>query len=885
MSQNDSLPRPEYPRPDFQRDTWMNLNGTWKFRFDPDDVGVSEAWYAPESAAIAGQITVPYPWQSALSGVQDLLHHGVAWYRREVEIPQSWDGGRVVLHFGAVDYAAQVWVNGQLQGEHEGGYTPFEFDITPVLQAGENTIAVRVDDPANLWEIPHGKQKSIPPNPWDDVSFTTTSGIWQTVWLETRPASYIVSAHITPDLPNQSAVFDVILHVDDLTARQLDVALTAPDGTLLAPLNVDVSPAEAGAQTLHFVVPVESPLLWDILQPNLYEVVLRLKTPGDADDVVSTYFGMRSIETRGNEVLLNGRPIYLMSALDQGYWPDGLYTAPSDDALLADIDYALRLGLNSLRKHIKIEDPRFAYWADRRGLLLWNDTPSPVAFTELARARLERDLREMIDRDYNHPSIIVWSPYNESWGLEFRSDKRIQDYLISLYDQIKQWDPTRLVIDNSGWRHVVTDIADSHKYTDDPVEWRGFMTLLANDPMTIQVLGHPFFAGVYDYNGQPLMISEYGSGWRDDRSWSFKWQTNEIRRHPNVSGYTYTELYDIEHEYAGYALYDRTPKDFGYDPAMINSPDFVVLDYRQSPTITPGAALEVGVAVSAYGLPELHNGTLRWRLEAVTPNDIQPLAQGEQTVSLTPFTVTPVESIQLTVPEANGPVKLWVELLDADGHTRAQNYLDFQIAGESPSQVAQQTDGSTTTVTMTASLCDADGQFSPLGPLNTPRIPNSPACPILIGRDTGYIQFQFPLPSQDGAWQQVRFGTEIASLPPANFVTMALEGRGYPTDVQVSVNGVALGMWHVPDRPVNALGALTRINRLGVGEHGFWMQVETESQEVTAAVQAAAQRDGALTIRLEIPRDAEHRGGLTLFGALAGRYGQDPTITVTLVAD
>ncbi len=673
-----AIPRPEYPRPDFQRDQWSNLNGRWDFAFDPEDQGLAQRWFDPASESLTDSIVVPFPWQSTLSGVAAPDRTGVAWYRRTFSVPESWQGQHVVLHFGAVDYLASVWVNGQPVGEHEGGYTPFEFDITALLTAGDNVVTVRVEDPADLSEIPHGKQSSIPANPWDDVDFTTVSGIWQTVWLEARPAAYIVQAHITPDVPEERATLAVTVEAPEPGNLDLQINVQAPDGRLFSQTQTLTFDA-AGTQTAAVTVDLPNPLLWEPETPHLYQVDLTLSGPDSTPDVVHTYFGMRSIAVQGQNVLLNGHPLYLMSALVQGYWPDGLYTAPSDEALRADIAYAKQIGFNGLRMHLKIEDPRWAYWADRLGMLLWNDVPCPVKFTPLARQRLTNDLQAMIARDYNHPSIVIWSPYNESWGLEFRSDDDVQSYLIALYDQIKAWDPTRLVVDNSGWRHVKTDIADSHKYTDNTYEWHDFVARLEATPMEVVVLRHPFFAEGRQYNGEPLMISEYGTGWGEDRPLGFRWQTTEIRRRGGIVGYTYTELYDIEHELAGLARYDRTPKAVSYDLAMVNSADFLGLDYRGDLIVRPGTSIEVPMFISAYGQPALASATVDWRLETLTGAP-ETLLQGSYgTVELTPYGVTELAPLTLTLPERRGSVRLWVEVRDAQGTRRAYSTLDLGV--------------------------------------------------------------------------------------------------------------------------------------------------------------------------------------------------------------
>jgi len=877
MTMNNDLPRPEYPRPIFQRDAWLNLNGTWDFVFDPDDQGLVAEWFAPQSSTIQDAIVVPFPWQSELSGIHNRRHTGVAWYRRTFAIPDSWTNQRTVLHFGAVDYFAEVWINGQFVGAHEGGYTPFEFDITDYLQPGDNVVTVRVNDPANLWEIPHGKQRNNLPDPWDDVDFTTVSGIWQTVWLEARPAAYIQRAHITPDVPNERALFEIEIASPSPGDLELHVDVQAPDGRTFSHVQ-PLTFATGGSQTVTFPIDLPEPLLWDIDTPHLYQVDLTLGPSNGEADVVHTYFGMRSIEVNGRDVLLNGRPIYLMSALVQGYWPEGLYTAPSDEALRSDIEYAKRIGLNGLRMHIKIEDPRWAYWADHLGLLLWNDGPSPVSFTELARERLMRDMGAMIERDYNHPSIVIWCPYNESWGLEFRSDRAIQEHLIDVYDQIKASDPTRLVVDNSGWRHVKTDIADSHVYTGDSTEWRGVMTLLENDPMTLQVLGHPFFAFGRKYSGQPLMMSEYGTGWVDDRSWDFKWQTNEIRRHGGVVGYTYTELYDIEHEMAGYARYDRTPKDFGYDLAMINDLDFAGFDYRGDVTLKPGDTLEVPIFVSAYGLPALSSGTVRWRLETIEPTPAVLVEGSYDDIVLEPFSVTNLESITLTVPGVQGPVKLWLEVLDDDGGLRAQNYLDFEIFESAlPRAEIKSVEGHPQHI-LRITLDDYTAETFPVGPHGR-RLDGM--LQILEGGRTGYVEYRLPSP-EDETWESLTLAVEVGSMP--DWPVQAAEDLGYPSEITMSVNGVELATWQIPNRPINALGALTRLNGLGVGEHGYWMEA-TASTSQLATIRERAQAEQTLIVRFEVKEDAKNQGGLTLFGARAGRYGRDPEIRITVMPE
>ncbi len=674
-----AIPRPEYPRPDFQRDDWLNLNGTWDFAFDPDNVGFDQKWFDPSSRSLQESIVVPFPWQSKLSGIADPSKTGVAWYRREFTVPEAWTNQHIVIHFGAVDYRARVWLNGKPAGEHEGGYTPFEFDITDMLVTGNNAVVVRVEDPADLSEIPHGKQSSTPPNPWDDVDFTTVSGIWQTVWLEARPAAYIRQVHITPNLPNKSALIAVTVESPTSGNLKLQLDIHAADGHTFSQTQPLVFDKTNTQQTFTMSVDLAEPILWEPETPNLYNVDLKLTEQDNSPDVLHTYFGMRSIEVSGGNVLLNGHPIYLRSALVQGYWPDGLYTAPSDDALRADIALGKQMGFNGLRMHLKIEDPRWAYWADHLGILLWNDVPCPVKFTALARERLTNDLHAMIERDYNHPSIVIWSPYNESWGLEFRSTADVQQYLSDLYKQIKAWDATRLIVDNSGWRHVITDIADSHKYTDNTYEWSDYLTQLEAAPMDVNVLGHPFFADGQQYSGQPLMVSEYGTGWGDERPTGYPWQTTEIRHHGGLVGYTYTELYDVEHELAGLVHYDRTAKQVPYDLAVVNAADFVGIDYHGNLLLKTGKAIEVPIFVSLYGQPALSKIVVNWRLERITGDHATLLDGTYGTLEVSPYTMTNLAPLSLTLPKDKGSVRLTVEVRDLDGILRASNTLNVGV--------------------------------------------------------------------------------------------------------------------------------------------------------------------------------------------------------------
>ncbi|MCC7208815.1 MAG: beta galactosidase jelly roll domain-containing protein [Anaerolineae bacterium] len=877
------IPRPEHPRPDFERADWLNLNGVWQFCYDPDGALRGAELSRGVATAFDQTIVVPFPWQSALSGQHNVDYHGVAWYRRTFAVPRSWAGKRVFIRFGAVDYQADAWINGVHLGQHEGGYSAFEFEITPQLLEGENTLVVRADDPANLYEIPHGKQASLPPDPWQQVSFTASSGIWQTVWLEARPQSYIEAARFTPDVEGKQVRIDLTLIGPDEDVS-LSLHITSPSGEPI----LSEHKARLGSKaphTLRLAIPLTDMALWDIHAPNLYAVALTLTAPDGSRDVVHSYFGMRHIEQRDGQIWLNGRPIYLMTALDQGYWPDGIYTAPSDDALRADVAYAKAIGLNGLRKHLKVEDPRFMYWADRLGLLLWCDMPCPTVFTALACERLQQELTAMVERDYNHPSIVVWCPYNETWGLEFslQTDAAMQTWVARLYDDLKAADPTRLVVDNSGWSHVRTDLADFHYYTGNVRDWRTTVQRYADAPEHTGVYAFKLMADDHAYDGAPLVLSEFGYGWQHDSSWGLRWATNELRRHPAIVGYTYCELYDVEYEYCGYALYDRTPKQFGYDLKAINSADFIVLDYQGALVHQPGDDVRIAVLFSAYDHPPLECGRLRWQLKRVTPPGLPEvvLCDGGWEFAVTPFTVAPVGEIHYVAPSVRGPVQLFACVEDENGVVRARNTLDFEVyhPGQSFFEQAETQDAFHLTLSITpggkAKSFWNDGDHR-LGYF----VDDRPGAVWFEG--AGKVAFRLPVISRAGFpdhLSDVALFFELGARPAE--ITQSVEGRSQPSDVTISLNGQEIETVRLDGLPVNAAGALTRIHNTGVGEHGQYVQVRVPAALLGQVIQDARAK-GHFLVELEVKSTAHHPGGLTVFGARTGRYGIDPSVRIAV---
>ena len=878
------VPRPEHPRPDFERADWLNLNGIWEFCYDPDDRGREDHYALSDQVDFPERILVPFAWQSELSGQHRTDYRGIVWYRRHVELPDAWQGQRIFLRFGAVDYFTEVWVNGQPAGSHEGGYTSFEFDITPCLQPGKNLIVVRVEDPPNLYEIPHGKQASLPPDPWQQFSFSTSSGIWQTVWLEARPVVHIHTAFFTPDVLGEAVDIRVPVFSHEAWQGRLNIQISAPDGTVLQASVAGQGEASTMSElSVHISIP--APQLWDIHAPNLYQVKLKLEAGTGQTDEVSSYFGMRQIEQHSGQIWLNGRPIYLMTALDQGYWPQGLYTAPSDEALRADVAYSKAIGLNGLRKHLKIEDPRFNYWADQLGLLIWCDMPCPTLFNETACQRFHYELMAMVERDYNHPSIILWCPYNETWGLEFslQHDRSMQDWVSQLYDELKAMDPRRLVVDNSGWSHVKTDLADFHYYTANQRDWRRKMSIYDQSPDETGVFSFKLMADGLPYDGTPLVVSEFGYGWEHDSAWSLRWSMNELRRHPRIVGFTYCELYDVEYEYCGYALYDRRPKQFGYDLNMVNSEDYVVLDYTGALSVLPDDVVRIPVLYSAYAYPAIPSARLHWELRRVTPEQESGalLRQGSFEFAVQPYTVTPVGEISFSVPDTRGPVQLtaWVEA--QDGKHRALNMLDFEIFNPTQSFFQQTETEDTLFVTLSMAPGNKSISFWNEGDHVLGQWVDDRAEAIWF-EGAGRSTFRTPVISRQGfppILSGITLFMELGSRPAK--ITQSVEGQDRPSDVTISLNGITLKTLRLRDLKVSAQGALTRIHNSGVGEHGEMVRIEVP-QDLIEPIVVEALAKGYITLDLEVKADAEYPGGLTIFGSRAGRYAIDPSIRIAV---
>jgi beta-galactosidase/beta-glucuronidase len=576
-----AAPRAEQPRPDFARRDWQTLNGRWQFEFDDRDEGLRARWFAG-TKEFSRQILVPYTFQSKLSGIGETAFHDVVWYRRALQVPPAWNGRRILLNFGAADYEATVWVNGHEAGRHVGGHVGFGFDVTDLLQPGDNIVVVRILDPGTDRTIPRGKQYWQPKS--EAIFYTRTTGLWQPVWIEAAGAIRIGRLRITPDIDRGTASVEVDL------ARS---AQATPDATPEPPVRLRLTASYKGTEqaSLETSVPGDHAVaqlslpgqhLWSPEHPDLYELALEVLSGGTVVDRVDSYFGQRKVSTYDGKVYLNNRPYFLRLALDQGYWPDSILTPPSDEAIQYDIRMIKAFGLNGVRKHQKAEDPRWLYYADAMGVLVWGEMANAYEYSPAYVSRFVNEWQEVVARDYNHPSIVAWVPINESWGVPaILTNTEQQAHAITMYELTKSLDPMRPVVDNDGWEHTShTDLMTIHDYARTGEELSRKYAGLEKDPARIPRNGREALAQGARYNGAPFLLTEFGGiafrigAKQAANEWGYSGvePTREaflarldglvkaVRANAVWAGYCYTQLTDVEQEINGLMTYDRKPK-------------------------------------------------------------------------------------------------------------------------------------------------------------------------------------------------------------------------------------------------------------------------------------------------------------------------------------
>lgn len=594
--------RKDYPRPQLVRSTWQNLNGEWDFAFDEENRGVRANWQ--NGIPKQKKICVPFSYETKASGIKDPAQHEVVWYQRNFSFAKK-EGKRSLLHFEGVDFKAEVWVNGRSAGRHTGAYSRFSFDVTALLQEGENSLVVRCQDSISV-EIPRGKQRWMQENYacW----YVQTTGIWKTVWMEEVPEIHIGEVKMTPEIARgelqiEAEIVDKGRVGQGEKSRELLLLSEAFfDGEKIGSVETAI---HLGRVSQHLSVLREDLFewglhLWTPESPALYDLKLTLMEQTSDEkrplDEVMSYFGMREIRIDHGNILLNNVPLYQRLILDQGYFEESGLTPPSVEALVLDIDRVKEMGFNGVRKHMKVEDERFLYLADVKGLLVWSEMAAHYRFSDDAVQEYTKEWMEVLRQNYNHPSIITWTPFNESWGIpQVETERRQQHYTEAIYHLTKAFDPMRPVISNDGWEHTVSDIITLHDYEEDGERFLNRYLTHKEEILRTQIYhcGHKSaMANGYSYEGQPVILSEYGGiafadkqqgEWgygnavKSEEEFLLRLQkiTAAIYQVPYIVGFCYTQVSDVEQEVNGLMRENRTYK---VDPQKIR------------PIIDPGAS-------------------------------------------------------------------------------------------------------------------------------------------------------------------------------------------------------------------------------------------------------------------------------------------------------
>ena len=668
------IPKPEFPRPEKRRESWQNLNGSWQFRLFAEGSEEAEKAFALDRNCYDRRIQVPFSWVSPLSQVEENVS-GIGWYKRSVDYKAK---DRLFLCFGAVDYKADVYVNGNHAGFHQGGYSYFEFEVTDFWQEGENTIEVRAEDYRCETQL-YGKQ-----------GYGEIQGIWQTVWLEERPKSYIIDHRIVTKMSGETKI---TIKADALDGTEVTASFEGYTAC---------GKTKNGEAVLELMI--NEPRLWSPDDPYLYEGSIKL-----GEDEVFTYFGVREISCANYEgreykwILLNGKPMYLQGTLDQAFNPEGHFTYPSDDDMYAEAYRLKRLGLNMVRIHIKPEEPRKLYWMDKLGILVMADIPcfwgAPV---EEAKAAYENEMVEIMSRDINHPSIFAWVVFNESWGLLDKEDsekvykKETQEWVRSIYKKAKQIDPERIVEDNSPCRydHVETDINTWHFYLNTYEVVRDHIRNVVNNTYP----GSEFnFIGGNRQNDAPLMNSECGMVWGvensagdSDLAWQYHYMLNEYRLHEKICGYVFTEFHDVVNEFNGYYRIDDSDKDFGYQELSrgmslrdLHADDFVAVDCAPVRTVKAGELVKIPLVISSFSYKRhQEHCSIAWELWHDGLYGRVTDAMGNIGLPKFGYGATGLSDLKVEMPLENAVAVLSLYLKDQSGGIISRNFVAFDVRAE-----------------------------------------------------------------------------------------------------------------------------------------------------------------------------------------------------------
>lgn len=564
-----------YPRPQFVRDSWLSLNGKWKFVFDDENIGEEKQFF--NKFPDFREILVPFTYETKMSGINDETVHENIWYSNDININVE-KNKNIILHFEGSDFITKLWINGNYVGMNIGGYHRFSFDVTKFIVDGKNNFTIKVEDSLSKIQ-PRGKQryKSESFKCW----YIQTTGIWKTIWMESVSKNHIVSVKNTPNYDNKNIEIELVTNISekDITNFEIETEILFDNKIVNSKRQIFED------KILNYNVDIYSLgnnneiNCWSPESPNLYDINYKLYYKGNIIDEVSSYFGVRKISIENSKILLNNKELYLKMILDQGYWSDSHLTPPNEEAIIKDIEIVKKYGYNGIRKHQKIEDERFLYYCDINGILVWSEMANCYEFNDESIEYFMNEWIKVVKQNYNHPSIITWVPINESWGIPNVSiHENEQNFANSLYYITKSIDKTRPVISNDGWEHTISDIITIHDYKQEPEllynEYNDENLDVLNNKRAYNTI-HKLFSGNYVYNGQPVVMSEYGGitlnsdkGWvygkpvKDEMEFldRFGRLNDAIRKTKYICGYCYTQLTDVQQESNGLVYEDRNDK-------------------------------------------------------------------------------------------------------------------------------------------------------------------------------------------------------------------------------------------------------------------------------------------------------------------------------------
>jgi len=893
-----NMPLPEHPRPDFERANWINLNGVWDFEFDSLNTGLSKDWQKGNTQ-FGHKINVPFPWGSPLSGVKDLADY--AWYKKSIQVPRTWTGQRIFLTVGASDYETSIWLDGVLVGKHQGGYTPFSFELTKQVKYGtEQQLVIRVDDKRRDFAL-YGKQ-----------GYGNARGIWQTIYLEGRGQTHLESIHFTPDIDKQTVKASLEFS-NELTAdTELKIRIKTAGTDILTSAKVLKNKARADIQ-----IAIPNPRLWNLEDPFLYETEISL-----GDDKVKSYFGMRKISvmnmpnTKIPYVALNNQPIYLQLTLDQSYHPDGFYTFPTDAFMKNEIILAKEIGLNGIRTHIKVDVPRKLYWADKLGLLVMSDLPNAWGEPDAKQqTESEYTLREMIKRDYNHPSIFSWITFNETWGLQTKVTEngktrsqylpQTQNWVASMYYLAKSLDPSRLVEDNSvccGRGHTETDINSWHEYLPGWA-WEDHLANLTSK--TFEGSEDHFEKG-FKQGLQPNINSECGNVWGYDGStgdvdwsWDYHRMINTFRKYPKVAGWLYTEHHDVINEWNGYWRFDRTKKYTGLSQMMdgMSDKDFHSAFYISTgneicKNLQAGTVLELPLYLSVMTGTAIKDNqlVLEYDLDFLDKTgESKKLVHETSSIPYQPWMQEQLPSLTIKMPNYAGLGIVQLRLKDKDGKLLHSNFMHVVVKGGQPQNktiILEQEAGKYFKAEFSSKV------WKVLDGLK------------VNGAGKGFIEYQIPVPANldfkgiqasyilvEASAKQLfdkdrgegfekdqdyMLGAKVSPHKNPNAYPMTDESL-FASVVKIQVNGKLLKTETLPDDPADHRGVLSWNSQLKdkklreAGSYGYLIKVP-----INKAILEQSAKQGYLSLKLS----SEAEGGIAIYGADFGRYPINPSIVI-----